>query len=54
MIPVSSIVTGRHQHQDSGAPVIFKNVSMALFDTMIAEYTYRKAVELGEGTEFEF
>lgn len=53
VIPVSSIVTGRHKHNDSGAPVIFKNISMALFDTMIAEYTYRKTVELGEGTTFD-
>lgn len=53
VIPISSIVTGRHKHHDSEAPIIFKNVSMALFDTMIAEYSYRKAVVLGEGTEFD-
>jgi ornithine cyclodeaminase/alanine dehydrogenase-like protein (mu-crystallin family) len=34
-------------------PLVFKSVSMALFDACIGNYVYKRAKEIGQGTKFE-
>jgi ornithine cyclodeaminase/alanine dehydrogenase len=48
---VASEISGRSSADDI---TIFKSVGVAAQDLAIAEYVYRKSVELGCGTDFEF
>ena len=54
VIPISNIVSNEHIPKKNEAPLVFKNVNMALFDTMIAYRVYTEAKKHGIGTEFDF
>lgn len=54
VILLSDVITGNAECELSeGDPIIFKNVSMALFDTLIGNYVYKKAQSLNIGTKVE-
>lgn len=54
IIPISDLVSSKHTHESDEAPIVFKNVNMALYDTMIAYFVYQEAKKQGIGTTFDF
>lgn len=54
LIALSEITTGGIDPPTGSKPVIFKNINMALFDTMIGNYVYKTAFRNGHGLEVEF
>lgn len=54
VILLSDIVTKNKQKHENAEPIVFKSVSMALFDTMIGNYIYKKAKNNNLGTEVSF
>lgn len=54
LIPLSDITTGRQKPPIGSKPVIFKNINMALFDTMLGNHVYKTALKNGDGLEIEF
>lgn len=54
VILLSDILTGKRQvHLKSNEPIVFKTVSMALFDTCIGYFVYHKAKELNLGQQVD-
>lgn len=54
VVLLSEIVTSHKQKHGNTEPIIFKSVSMALFDAMIGNYIYKKATNNNLGVEVSF
>lgn len=52
VILLSDSLSGNKQVLQTDNPIVFKTVSMALFDAYIGNFIYKKAKELGIGQEF--
>lgn len=51
---LSELLTGHYTKKiDNQEPIVFKNVSMALFDTVIGEYVYKKCRQLNLGIDVQ-
>lgn len=54
VILLSDLLTGQFtKNTDEQKPIIFKNVSMALFDTVIGEYVYKKCRQFNLGMDVQ-
>ncbi|MFJ7727735.1 ornithine cyclodeaminase family protein [Neobacillus sp. NPDC097160] len=55
VILLSDLLSGKRKiKQDQNRPVVFKSVSMALFDAAVGNYVYKQAKKNGIGKKFEF
>ena len=53
VVLLSDVLAGNRQVPQNENPIVFKTVSMALFDAYIGNTVYKKAKELGIGQSFE-
>ncbi len=53
VILFSDVLTGQFETPKDEKPIVFKTVSMALFDTDFGNFIYKKAKESGKGQNFE-
>ena len=53
VVLLSDVLAGKKQAPETDNPIVFKTISMALFDAVIGNYVYKKAKELGIGQQFD-
>lgn len=54
IISLSEVVCNNEEVPTGSSPIVFKNISMALFDTLTGSFVYEKALKEGHGIKVNF